>query len=191
MEKAAEISRSGGAGNKKKNKAGREVKNYQVHYTSYDIEYCVLHECFSFLFKNRAGSAIQVIIYSRVWINRVRLPILLMVSWTRKMNISLSPFARIRSRETGSAVPSRVSLLILYTQAESGAYSGDSSRFLRRRRLFLYLNHHTPSVQLLFVVVFFTLTDRASSIPSNIRGCQFGTWSAGQKEIRGTSTKLQ
>ena len=41
------------------------------------------------------------------------------------------------------------------------------------------------------VVVFFTLTDRASTIPSNIRGCQSGTWSAGQKEIRGTSTKLQ
>ena len=29
--------------------------------------------------------------------------------------------------------------------------------------------------------VFFTLTDRASTIPSNIRGCQSGTWSAGQK----------
>ena len=42
------------------------------------------------------------------------------------------------------------------------------------------------------VVVFFTLlTDRASTIPSNIRGCQSGTWSAGQKKIRGTSTKLQ
>ena len=27
------------------------------------------------------------------------------------------------------------------------------------------------------VVVFFTLTDRASTIPSNIRGCQSGTWS--------------
>ena len=35
------------------------------------------------------------------------------------------------------------------------------------------------------VVVFFTLTDRASTIPSIIRGCQSGTWSAGQKEIRG------
>ena len=41
------------------------------------------------------------------------------------------------------------------------------------------------------VVVFFTLTDRASTIPSIIRGCQSDTWSAGQKEIRGTSTKLQ
>ena len=27
------------------------------------------------------------------------------------------------------------------------------------------------------VVVVFTLTDRASTIPSNIRGCQSGTWS--------------
>ena len=33
------------------------------------------------------------------------------------------------------------------------------------------------------VVVFFTLTDRASTIPSNTRGCQSGTWSAGQKNI--------
>ena len=41
------------------------------------------------------------------------------------------------------------------------------------------------------VVVFFTLTNRASIIPRNIRGCQSGTWSAGQKKIRGTSTKLQ
>ena len=40
------------------------------------------------------------------------------------------------------------------------------------------------------VVVFFTLTDRASTIPSSIRGCQSDTWSAGQEIIRGTSTKL-
>ena len=41
------------------------------------------------------------------------------------------------------------------------------------------------------VVVFFTLTDRASTIPRNTSGCQSGTWSAGQKKIRGISTKLQ
>ena len=42
------------------------------------------------------------------------------------------------------------------------------------------------------VVVFFILSDRASTIPSNIRGCQSGKkCSAGQKHIRGTSTKLQ
>ena len=34
------------------------------------------------------------------------------------------------------------------------------------------------------VVVFFTLTDRASTIPSNTRGCQSGTWSAGQKKYQ-------
>ena len=48
-------------------------------------------------------------------------------------------------------------------------------------------------VVVVVVVVFFTLTDRASTIlvPSNTRGCQSGTWSAGQEKIRGTSTKLQ
>ena len=40
---------------------------------------------------------------------------------------------RIRSRETGSAVLSRVSLLILHTQAGSSAYSRDSSRVPRQR----------------------------------------------------------
>ena len=35
----------------------------------------------------------MVITWSRVWINRLRLPILLVVRWTGKMNISLSPFA--------------------------------------------------------------------------------------------------
>ena len=45
-------------------------------------------------------------------------------------------------------------------------------------------------IYVVVVVVFFTLTDRAPTIPSNIiRGCQSGTWSAGQKNIRGTSTK--
>ena len=53
---------------------------------------------------------------------------------------------RIWSREIGSAVvPSRVILLILYTQAESGAYPGNFSRF-SRRRLFIYIvNRHRVS----------------------------------------------
>ena len=53
----------------------------------------------------------KVITYSRVWINRVRLPILLVVSCTAKMNIPMSPCVpeNLASR---SAVPSRVSLLI-------------------------------------------------------------------------------
>ena len=74
------------------------------------------------------------ITYSRVWINRVRLPILLVVSWTGKMNIPLSPcvpenlvsrdgFSRPVPRQPGH----------LHTQAESGAYLRDSSRVPRRR----------------------------------------------------------
>ena len=75
------------------------------------------------------------------------------------MDFSLSPFApenskdpsaqmvlRARSRETGLVVPSRVSLLILHTQAESGSYSRDSSRFPRQHP-FIYLNDHMPSGQ--------------------------------------------
>ena len=43
---------------------------------------------------------------------------------------------------------------------------------------------------LLMNIVFFTLTDRSSTISSNIRGCQSGTWSVGQEKIRGASTKF-
>ena len=71
---------------------------------------------------------------ARVWIIRVRLPILLVVSWTGKMNISLSAFApeNLVSRDGfGSPVPHQPAHL--HTQAESGAYLRDSSRFPRRR----------------------------------------------------------
>ena len=36
------------------------------------------------------------------------------------------------------------------------------------------------------VVVFFTFTDRASTIPSNIRGCQSGTWSQRGTKVNGS-----
>ena len=46
-------------------------------------------------------------------------------------------------------------------------------------------------LSIVIVVVFFRLlTGRASTIPSNIRGCQSGTWSAGQEKIEGTSTVM-
>ena len=67
---------------------------------------------------------------ARAWINRVRLPILLVVSSTGTMNISLSPFApeNLASRDrVGSPVPRQPAHL--HTQAESGAYLRDSSRF--------------------------------------------------------------
>ena len=71
---------------------------------------------------------------ARVWINRVRLPVLLVVSSTGKMNISLSacvPENLVTRDGFGSPVPRQPALL--HTQAESGAYSRDSSRVPRRR----------------------------------------------------------
>ena len=45
----------------------------------------------------------------------------------------------------------------------------------------------TPGVlDLVVVVVVFTLTDRASTIPSNIRGCQSGTWSQRGTKVNGS-----
>ena len=57
----------------------------------------------------------MIITYSRVCFNRAKLPILFVVSRTRKM-IFPSPRTRLRiwSRETGSGSPSRVSLVILH-----------------------------------------------------------------------------
>ena len=84
---------------------------------------------------------------ARVRINRVRLPILLVVSRTGKMIISLFPFApeNLVSRDGfGSPVPREPAHL--HTQTESGAYLQDSSR-VPRRRPFIYFNHHTPSGQ--------------------------------------------
>ena len=41
------------------------------------------------------------------------------------------------------------------------------------------------------ICVLLTLTDRAVTIPSNVRGCQSGTWFAGQENIRGTLTRAE
>ena len=50
------------------------------------------------------------------------------------MNVSMSPFTPENwSRKAGSTVPSRVNLLILYTQTESSACSRDFSQFPRWR----------------------------------------------------------
>ena len=76
---------------------------------------------------------------ARVWINRVRLPILNVVSITAKNNISLSAFApeNLVSRD-GFSGPVPRQPAHLHTQAESGAYLRDSSR-VPRRRPFIYL----------------------------------------------------
>ena len=65
-----------------------------------------------------------------------------------------------------------------------------TSAYARIQSINQSINQIDQLLYVVVVVVFFTLlTDRASTIPSNIRGCQSGTWSAGQKNIRGTSTK--
>ena len=81
----------------------------------------------------------MVITFSRVWINRVSCQ---SCSWSAeqgKLKFSYPRTClRIWSRETGSAVPSRVSLLIFNRQAESGAYLRDSFR-VPRWRSFIYI----------------------------------------------------
>ena len=74
---------------------------------------------------------------ARVRVNRVRLPILLVVSWTGKMNISLSAFApeNLASRDGFGSTRQPAHL---HTQAEHGAYLRDSSQ-VPRRRPFIYL----------------------------------------------------
>ena len=94
------------------------------------------------------GCVCMVTTYSRVWINRVRLPILLVISSTEKINISLSPFApdNLVSRDGfGSPVP-RPPAHSPYSGLIWCAYSRDSSQFPRRCS-FSHLNRHTPSGQ--------------------------------------------
>ena len=112
----------------------------------------------------------MVISYSRVWINRVRLLILLVVSWT-EMNIFLSPYVpeSLVSRD-GFSRPVPRQLAHLHTQAEYGAYSRDSSRFPRRGP-FIYFNCHTPSDQSRVYRVTQLRTDAVetgSAVPSRV-----------------------
>ena len=77
---------------------------------------------------------------ARVWINRARLSILLVVSRTGKMNISLSPFApeNLISRDGfGSPLPRQPAQF--HTQAGSGAYLRDDSFRVPWRRPYIYL----------------------------------------------------
>ena len=85
-----------------------------------------------------------VMTYSRVLINRkVVNPV------HGQLNREKFPCPRSRLkiwfRETGLAVPSRVSLLILYTNAESGAYSRDSSQCPQRCSYIFTTIHHRVS----------------------------------------------
>ena len=78
-----------------------------------------------------------------VWTSRARLPILHVVSWIRKMDISLSAVApeNLVSRD-GFGSPVARQPAHLHTQAESGAYLRDSFR-VPRRRPFIYFKTTT------------------------------------------------
>ena len=84
---------------------------------------------------------------AREVINRVRLSVLLVVSQRGKYVFSLPQFVpkKLVSRDGfRRSVPRQPAHL--HTQAESGAYSRDFSRFPWRRP-FIYLIRHTPSGQ--------------------------------------------
>ena len=85
---------------------------------------------------------------ARVWINRVRLPIL---TWSAEQGKIIFPCPRSRrkiwSRETGSAVPSHVSLFIFILRLNLVlTYGRIPPEFRGGVHLFI-LNRHTPSGQ--------------------------------------------
>ena len=92
----------------------------------------------------------MVITYSRVWINWVRLPILLVVGKTGKINIPLSPCVpeNLVSRDGFSRPVPRQPAHLHTTQAESGAYLRDSSRVPRRHPFMKppYIRHRVSPV---------------------------------------------
>ena len=90
-------------------------------------------------------------IIARVWINRVRLPFLLLVSWTGKLNISLSAFApenlvsrdgcRSKSRPASACLSFPYSVWIWCLLYEiPPEFRGGVQIFIQNR-------HHTPSGQ--------------------------------------------
>ena len=88
----------------------------------------------------------MVTLLARVWINRVRLLIMHVISWTGKIDICVSAFApeNLVSRDgLGSPVPRQPPHL--HTYAKSGAYLRDSSRVPRRRPFIYYMVTHTYS----------------------------------------------
>ena len=104
---------------------------------------------------------------------RVRLPILFVVSWTGKMNFPCPrPCLIIWSRETGSAVPSRASLPILHTQAESGAYSRETLYYCCR------WEHFVPTCCCCCIYIFILdLPPKYAGCANRVFGAQRGEWS--------------
>ena len=76
----------------------------------------------------------KLVSVARVWINRVRLSILLVVSSTGKSSISLSAFApENMASGDGFGRPVQRGPAHLHTQAESGTFLRDSFQVPQRR----------------------------------------------------------
>ena len=108
--------------------------------------YCCIHSTVHTMYGYCGTHICMVTHIARVWIDRVRLQ---SCSWPAEQGklIFLCPRSRLRiwSRGTGSAVPFRVSLLVLHTQAEPGAYLRYFSRFPRCRPFIYTAIHHRAS----------------------------------------------
>ena len=71
-------------------------------------------------------------------------------------------------------------------ETKFSAMNGDRERLIFPVQLTTTRIDNLTRLILVVVVVFFTLTDRASTIPSNIRGCQSGTWSQRGTKVNGS-----
>ena len=65
-------------------------------------------------------------------------------------------------------------------------YSRPSNHFSKSEPLPRWSEFKSRGILESVVAVFFTLTDRASTIPRNIRGCQSGTWSQRGAKVNGS-----
>ena len=61
-----------------------------------------------------------------------------------------------------------------------------STTYVQRQLQLVVRNAAAVSGLVVVVVVLFTLTDRASTIPSNIRGCQSSAWSQRGTKVNGS-----
>ena len=102
-----------------------------------------------------------------------------MAAWVKEEEQSSEHRQKKREREDADKVEVAPGVTVASLRRFRAASIGPTQGLPMRRRLWVC------------ACVFFASTDRASTIPSNIRGYQPVTWSAGQENIRSTSsTKL-
>ena len=85
-------------------------------------------------------------------------------------------------------VPDWQDRIYLLTDSVDRSYFGSKRPYyeMRCHHLTFTPPSHFQHLHTVVVVVAFTLTDRASTIPSNIRGCQSGTWSQRGTKVNGS-----